>query len=189
MIGTPVRLLTAVLCLEAFATVQPLSAQQAPTVRRTQRVRVSAPAAGLARNVFWMEALSADSVILFRQRYPGPLDTVHVSRAALKTFEVSKHQGSLAWPGFGIGVVVGVFVAIDWADRTSNHSTNGSLSVPGIDNAPGISMRVVGCGLAGAFLGALIHTEQWVTVPLGELRMGLTSLPAGRLGLGVSLAR
>lgn len=178
-------LLAAALGMSAWGGFHPLSGQQSPSLARWQRVRVTAPAAGLVRNVFGLESVTADSVILVRQPSPGQLDTVRLPRNALQRFEVSRHRGSLALPGFGIGLGVGAVVAAQWAKKTPNPS--GNSFGPQVDNVGGILLRVIAGGLAGAIVGGSIHTEHWATVPVGELRMSLTTWPAGHLELGAAL--
>jgi hypothetical protein len=104
---------------------------------------------------------------------------------ALQTLEVSKRRGSLALPGFFVGLGVGAVWAAHWATHTSNPFTpfEGTYG----DNAGGILLRVGAGGLAGAIAGSLIHFEKWTAVPLGELRIDLRPRPGSQLGFGALL--
>jgi hypothetical protein len=161
----------------------PLTAQEPPSLVPWQRVRVTAPAAGLVRNVFAILSVTTDSVILVRQLSPARLDTVRLPRTALQTLEVSLHRGSYALAGLGVGLAVGGVVAARWATKTANPSTGPTFG-PELDNVPGILVIVGVAGLAGAIGGGLIHTEKWSAVPLDRLRLGPPPLTAGRLGFG-----
>ena len=195
----------------------PLSAQQPPSLAPGQRVRVTAPAAGLVRKVGTLGVVTADSLVLLVLR-PGvstgaaSVDTVRksVPRTGVQTLEVSRGGAGRGWLhgaelGFLLGAGVGFFIP---------HTGGKFLEKPTAPPADDfLADLVFGGGGAGGFGGGILHerlifallggvaggtlgaiighgtdTERWERVPLDRLRVGMTPLPAGRLGLGASLA-
>jgi len=183
MTATP-GLVAALLGFLGLAVAGPSRAQRSPNLVRWQRVRVTAPAAGLVRNVFGMEDVTRDSVILVREPSPGRFDTVRLARRQIEVFEVSRHRGSHALAGALVGAAAGVVWGASWATHTSNPASSTAFEGTWGDNTGGILVRVLAGGLAGAVVGGLFKTETWVALRPRELRMEVTSLPVGRLRLG-----
>ncbi len=157
-----------------------IAAQEPPALAPRQRVRVTAPAAGLVRNIFAILSSSADSLIFVRQTSQAGLDTIRLPRAAVRTLEVSVHRGSYALVGLGLGLATGVVVAATWA---TNNDVGGGNFGPNFDNAPAI-IGIVGAGaIAGAVGGGRIRTEKWRAVPADRVRVATTP-PAGPRGSG-----
>jgi hypothetical protein len=181
-----------VLGLNAVAAFRPLSAQQPPSLAWGQRVRVTAPAAGLIQAVGTLEAVTADSVVLGLER-PDPFAgtgferTVRtaVPRTALQTLEVSRGRHSYyKWAGLGIGLAVGA--AVGGILGPLLHDSNAGMG-PQIGSGMVFVMSLVTFGGVGAGVGGRTGHETWAAVPLDRLHVGMTPLPAGRLGLGASL--
>jgi hypothetical protein len=181
-----------ILGLAVFAAFPPLSAQQPPSLAPGQRVRVTAPAAGLVREVGTLDAVSADSVVLLQERHRydkrWSIVTVRtaVPRTALQALEISVGRRTyVKWAGLGIGLAVGAAVGGMLGNLV--HDSNSGFG-PQIGSGVVFVMSFVTFGGIGAAVGASIGRDIWAAVPLDGLRVGMTPLPAGRLGLGASLA-
>ena len=169
---------------EMILLLGPLLAQQPPSLAAGRRVRVTAPAAGIAREVGTLEAVTPDSVVWVRvveQRlfYLVQLDTLRraVPRAALQSLEVSVAKKGHALIGLGIGMAAGAALGgLGYAASSSRYGAG--IFIP--------LLSAVG-GAIGAAIGAA-HTDVWRAVPLDRLHTGATPPPFNRLGFGVSLA-
>ena len=170
-----VGLVAVVLGLEAFAALQPLSAQRPPYLAPGQRVRVTAPSAGLTGAIATVEALSAHDITLRRERlgHAGtdtlqmvPLDLVSL----LQVNRRHGHAGIGALIGFGVGAIGGV---IEVARENAQSSTNFLRFSPLV----GALFGLPGAGI-GALVGALVRTDEWRPVDLQRLRIGLGPLSA-----------
>ncbi len=174
---TPVRVgLTAVvLGLEAFAALQPLSAQQSPYLTPGQRVLVTAPPAGLTGAIATVEALSAHDITLRRERLGhGGTDTLQMvpldSVSFLQVSHRHGHAGIGALIGFGVGAIGGV---MEVARENAQARTNFLKFSPII----GALFGLPGAGI-GALVGLLVRTDEWRPVDLHRLRVGLGPLSA-----------
>jgi len=165
-----VGLIAVVLGLEVFAALEPLSAQQSPYPTPGQRVRVTAPSAGLTRAIVTLEALSAHDITLRRERVGSegtgalqvvPLDSV----SSLQVSHRHGHAGTGALIGFGLGAIGGV---IEVARENAQNSSNFLRFSPLV----GALFGLPGAGI-GAIVGVLARTEEWVPVDLQALRIRL----------------
>jgi len=172
--------------LVASAALRSLSAQQLPEVRPGQRVRVTAPSAGLHQAVSTVEALSASELTLLRERLHerGWVDTLHVRVAldSVRRVEVSTGQHSHEWTGAGVGAVVGGTVGYMIGQRRKCSCCGPCYSAEGGALLGGVVGAVV-----GGLIGDGIRTDEWLPVDLHRLRIGLLPQSGGRLGLGASL--
>jgi len=168
--------------------LRPLVAQQPPSLAAGQRVRITAPPAGILRDTGTLRALTADSVVWLRaipRRLVGRLavDTVRtaVARSALRKIEVATSRRGHAGVGFLIGLGVGLTVGEIQASRNECLIY---ICKPGAVVAQG---AIVG-GLLGAIVGAMIRTQTWADVPLDGLGVVVAPVSFNRLGLGAQLA-
>ena len=174
-----------------------LLAQGAPALTPGQRVRVTAPAAGLDRTVGTIRAVRGRVIVLepewarpARSRPGRPADSlgVQVSLDSVRSLEVSLGTRSHFWSGAGTGAVVGgVGLAIVGAASASTCQGFICFSPAAVAGAGLVAGGLIG-GLLGGIIGAAIITDRWVNVPLGGDRLSLRVAPGGRLGLGASLA-
>ena len=188
MTNIRVGLIAAVLGLGVLAAFQPLSAQQPPPLRPGQRVRVTAPSAGLHRTVGVVEAVRGREIVLepdspppawSRSGYQADSLDVAVSLDSVRTLDVSVGTHGHASAGVLIGAaIVGTGFGF-WAG-----SCQGFLCIsPGAVAAAGALLG----GLVGAVVGSSIVTDDWASVPVSSAQVGLIVTRGGRLGLGASL--
>jgi hypothetical protein len=171
--------LFAVLATVVF--LRPLSAQQAPSLTPGQRVRVTAPSAGLTGAIATVEALSAHDITLRCGRLGhGGTDTLQiVPLDSLSLLEVNRrhgHAGIGALIGFGVGAIGGV---IEIA-RENARSCEGMWCGPRFSPIMGALFGLPGAGI-GALVGAFVRTDEWRPVDLHRLRIGLLPLSAQSL--------
>ena len=144
-----------------------------------QRVRVTAPSAGIHKEVATVEAISADTLVLERRWAGQPLRTA-VVRDSVQTLEISRGQQRYTLLGATLGAILGLGAGAI-ADRSCERSSGWIVICP---------FRLVGALLGagfGAFAGAAKATDQWEPVPPGRIRARLTPFLADRLGLSASL--
>jgi hypothetical protein len=171
-------LIAVVLGVEAFAALQPLSAQQSPNLMPGQRVRVTAPSAGMNDAIATVEALSAHDITLRRERLGhGGTDTLQMvpldSVSFLQVSHRHGHAGTGALIGFGVGAIGGV---MEVARENAQARTNFLKFSPLV----GALFGLPGAGI-GALLGVFVRTEEWVIVDLLRFRIGLVPLSAQSL--------
>jgi hypothetical protein len=169
-----------------------LPQQPRPVLSQGRRVRVYVPASDDYVRIATLVALTADSIVL--ERAPTRTGWDVPSAAPLRTtlplgavgrLEVSRgFQGHLE-EGLVAGAIVGGALALAIGDC---HGDGLGFGCHHDERMPFAFVPVV---LLGGFLGSRIETERWNEVSLDEvhrLRVGLTPQPAGRIGLGASLA-
>ncbi len=155
----------------------------APQLRAGDRVRVTARAWGLDSDIVTLAGLSADSVAL-----GTPARVTSVPLGALERVEVSKGRGpSRSKIGAGKGALIGAAVGGLWAGLTLAFCEDYECLAAAFE--PPL------CALVGFVYGGIhqqaSRPEIWVPVPLDSLRnlrLGVTSGPRRRIGVGVSLA-
>jgi len=184
--------------LTMVALLDSLSAQQV-RLAVGQRVRVTIPSAGIEKQEASVLALRGDSIALSVE---APSDLVHLvvkTRAqvavpldSLASLEIAVGRRTRAWAlgalGGGIGCLLG---AVTYKAPASPPS----FVLPDFGHPGPILLRGLVGGLAGFGIGALIgsqlHAAVWEAVSRDQihtLRMSVTALPSGHLGLGASLA-
>lgn len=160
--------------------------QVAPLVERGSKVRITPP--GAHAQVGVVLALRADSIVV--QPDDSAASPVGFARAAGTQIEVT--NGKKRHPilglliGAGVGAVAGQIEA-----RGSNDSCESSQPLCNLgkslanDFAP-MAGALVGA-VAGLFIGTMVRTPRWVSVPLEQVRIG-ASPAIGARGPGVSLS-
>jgi hypothetical protein len=207
---TMTRTRTTILTVWAvFLPLGSLSAQQPPSLKPGQRIRVTAAAEGLTKDLATLLALSRDTIVIGRphHHWHGGTDTVRAAMPLgdLQDLEVSIGRRSYWTQGLIIGgigggvagVLYGAIHGIDvdgtnaycvsqgWASGT--HCTR--LIAPGLKAS--IRAGLVGTALgalAGLAIGSGFHRERWVKVPLDRLQVAVVPQSSGGLDLGASLA-
>jgi hypothetical protein len=92
------------------------------------------------------------------------------------------------WAGAGIGAAIGG-LGLGLVAGVAAATCRGFCVVdPGAAGMTGLVVGGLLGGLLGGIVGAAVVTERWWNVPLERLRVGMTPLPAGHVGLGASLA-
>jgi hypothetical protein len=155
----------------ALALARPLAGQQ-PRLTRGDRVKVSAPCAGLQEAVMTVVDLSGGDLTLEGSRWSGHhrVDTwrVTVSLDSVRALAVDRggpgHAGAGAALGFAVGAAVGVSVLAMFPQR-------GLVVIPAGD---GVLVGIPGA-LIGALVGAGTRSERWETVLPDSLRSGRTA--------------
>ena len=150
-------------------------------------MRVTAPSAGLNDAIATVEALSAHDITLRRERLGlGRTDTLQIvplgSVWSLKVSRRHGHAGTGALIGFWVGATGGVI-----AFALEPPCPAGALFCFRPSPIAGALVGLPSAGI-GALVGALVQTDEWLPMSLYHFRVGLVPLPAGRLGLGASLA-
>jgi hypothetical protein len=136
-----------------------MSAQQrVPPVAVGSRVRVSAPSAGLVREVARVESLRRDSLLLRRDRDSG---VVAVAAAVVQSLEVSRGQRRRIGTGIALGYVI--MFALGFAGHPGVAHTDAGPVAEGIGYGIVYGTPVA---LLGGLLGASMRTERWNRVPL-----------------------
>ena len=157
-----------------------------PRLRPWQRVRVTAPAAGLDRKREFFFAVRGDSVVFVRVESRGQFagyrmaDTIPwsvpfdaVTRLEVPTISWSRAVGGIG--GYAVGWVIVRRLKCEGLDRMFECLAQG-MFIP------------VFFGAFGAAIGeVMVPDAGWRQVPLSSLRVGLAPLPGGRLGFGASV--
>jgi len=175
-------LLVALTLVALGAPARPLAAQ----LLTGQRVRVEV--SGAERVTGTITALTPEAVSL---DIDGTGRTF--PRSSLTAVELSTGIGSYWKIGAAVGGVVGAvgtFVALNRGDSTNPCDSDANQDAMGMGACVGIAaLGGVGGALVGGFVGSLVHSERWETVPLDAVRLGLLPSRGGpSLGLSVALA-
>lgn len=154
-----------------------------------QRVRVTAPSAGIIHQTATLVGMSGDSIVLGAlgaKRGDAPALSDRSRRAvplgSVTSLEISRGTGSNRGGGAIVGALVGA---------VGGGVLGGS---GGCDLEIGLRMQhfsctvlgavggaVVGAGV-GALVGGALHSERWEQVPLDQLRrVRVSSVPGGRV--------
>jgi hypothetical protein len=167
-------LLLAVWCL---TLTMPAGAQDAATLARGARVRVTVGAPWSEQYTAKIDAIHGDTLLL-----EGGATRVVLFRS-LERLEVSQGRRGHPWRGAGIGFLVGAVTG----------AVLGPYTVPG-EGDTAESKAVAGAvllgaagALSGVVIGALIKTDTWEEVPLEGLRVSIAPRGGG-VGVGVRLS-
>jgi hypothetical protein len=188
MTSIRVNVITTALLSGALAAVQPLSAQQPPSLAPGQRVRITAPSAGLNRTAGTVWAVRGRQIILEpdsprpawgRSGFQADSLDVAVSLDSVRALEVSVGRHGHA----GVGAVIGAAIVGTGFGISAGSCTGFLCPSPGAVAAVGGFLG----GLIGGLVGSGIVTDDWSNVPLGGARIGLIAPRGRRLGLGASL--
>jgi hypothetical protein len=151
-----------------------LLAQDQQAVAPGDRIRVTAPAISADRLVGTLTGMRDDTYSMVVEGRDGSLA---VPIASLTRLEVSRGRKSLVTWGAVVGVLVG-----------------GTLSFALINSSEASDARITSAvlfaglgGLAGALGGSYIRYDDWETVPLGQLRVGLTPEAGDGIALSISI--
>jgi hypothetical protein len=144
------------------------------------RVRLQAPMVVLGRIEGTVIKLDGKSLLVAgSERTP-----VSVPRQAITQLEVSHGRHGHALLGMGMGAAIGAVLGA---------AVGSTGCVPAVgcgDSYSGgaAALGALGGGLWGAGIGALIRTERWSAVPLGQVGVSLGPPRRGGFRLSVSLA-
>lgn len=167
----------------------PLSAQQPPSLAPGQRVRVTAPSAGLDQMVGTVVAVREREIVLRPDSLaPGADTTTSVSLYRIRTLEVSRGMHRHLLPAVGAGAGIGALLFGVWGyslAQDCNRKFECDLNTTQA-GAIGAALGVLFGGVIGG--GVAPRRESWATMPLRGQRVGLIVTPSGRVGLAVSLA-
>jgi hypothetical protein len=193
-----------VAALMTLAALGRASGQDLPRLVLGQRVRVTAPAAGLRKQTGVLLALTPDTLVvgaLGDQVVVGvaPFDTMgtKVPLAMVHVLEVSAGRAGHPWIGAAVGGVAGAAVGAiaGWAagDDPPNDQLLCDLFLPcppsrsaGEKAALGAAIGLGAGALLGRFVGQLLRTEAWAKVPLERIRLVVRPAPGG-LAVAASL--
>lgn len=180
--------IAAVLGLSVFAAFTTLSAQPPPSLAPGQRVRVTAPSAGLDRTVGTVWAVRGREIVLepdsprpawSRSGYRADSLDVAVWLDSVRSLEVSVGRHGHFWAGAGIGAAIA-------GTGFGFLAGSGGIGTPDVN--PAVVAGAVLGGVVGGIFGASVVTDDWANVPLSGARIGVIVAPGRRLGLGASLA-
>ncbi len=173
---------TILVAILAFVPLTSATAQEPPSVKVGDRVRVTAP--DLRRREGTVQLLTTDSLVM-RPEYGAP-HRLAIPLASITSLELSTPGGSRAGQGALIGLALGgvggAFAAA--AACPSDQFLKASAGACAIGGAV-----IVGAGgaLVGAIVGAMITGTRWEEVPLDQLRVSFGPQRNGRFGLGLSM--
>lgn len=163
--------LVAALLLTAFVD---LFAQEKPAVAPGAKVRVSAPPVVEKRVVGFVVLLDRDTLVL---NVEGRAEPLTVPLASVSVLEVHRGRKSRVGRGALIGLAVGAGGgAIIGALATSDSCLFDPDPCPAAGAGAGALFFVLPGTVIGAIIGALTRTDRWETVPLDQIRVGLTPL-------------
>lgn len=166
-----------------------LTAQEPLRLQPGQRVRVTAPSAGLDHTVGTVVEVRGRDIVLRPDSLAPGADTVtSVTLYLVSDLEVSLGRHRHFWAGVGFGAAAGAFF-LGVEGLTIREPFRSLLGLPNPVAAAGIgaALGLVVGGVIGGQVGSNA-TEGWAEVPLGGHRLGLIVTPAGRVGLGASVS-
>jgi hypothetical protein len=168
------------LALVPFAT---LAAQEpAPPLEPGTRVRVTAPALGIEKQVAMFESVRGDTLVMLADTRMIPCPLSSVTR-------IDRYHGRKSWgwwKGALIGLGAGATAGAIWGAFEYEAGNCGSF-----DESDCIVLGAIIIGvpatLVGGVVGALIRTDRWEEVPLDQLRVSFVPRRDG-LALSISVA-
>ena len=164
----------------AIASSSTITSQERPAINPGTRVRVTAPSVSNKPLVGTVVAFDADSLVVQRDTAIRRLSTTSITH-----LDISQSRKSHTLMGAGIGFLVGAGFAtalVLTGDRGGDCADAGYCIL--------IGSAVLGGGGAviGAGIGALVRTDRWAEVPLGQVRVSLTPDSGRALTLRASLS-
>jgi hypothetical protein len=178
-------LVVAMLVLESAGIATIVMAQQDPATGSRVRVTLAGPSYGLVTG----QLIGADSIGL-AVRPDHRQDTIRVERSAMRQLEVSAGRKDHAWTGLGIGAGIGLVAGVIGGLASGDDPPEELLAYSQGQKAVlyGAAGALFGGG-AGMIVGALTHSERWLTTSPGA--PGMTAIvapsPEGvKLGLSLS---
>jgi len=174
-----------ILAMLAIAFVGPgrAGAQDVLLLKPGAKVRMTAPALGLSKQVGRVQELNGDTLVVLvdvLHKSSLRLEMTDVPLSSISKLEVITGRRGHWLEGAGIGVLLGVVVGAASGDDPSDQWFAYSAGQKA-------GMYGVVFGLAGAGIGALIKSDKWAEVPLEQLRPRLIAAENGRVGVGVVL--
>jgi hypothetical protein len=144
------------------------------------RVRVTAPSMDLDKGVGSVTELKTDTLVVEMEERADALD---VPLADVTKLEIRGQQTSRAtWTGAAIGAAVG---GLGLTLAAAAVCSGGACTIEDAGYLAIAAGGAVGGGLVGAGIGALIKTGGWEEVPLDEIRVSLTPIAPGGVGVTV----
>jgi hypothetical protein len=180
----------------AAILASPAPAQRVPVLVPGQRVRVTAPGAGLDGAPARLVALSPDTLVVTNvgatwREGPvrGDTSRVGIPLGEVRRLDVSAGVERHARLGMAIGGVAGGAVgALVGLAAPEEHGALCNLLVPCMTRGENVAMGVLAYASLGALIGwavgELVVTEAWDRVPLEML---VTAGPARRRAVGLGL--
>jgi len=183
------------LAMGVLTPVAVAAAQGLPRLAAGQRVRVTAPEAGLKRQTGTLVALSPDTLVVAGMGSRVLIgDTVgtKIPLRLVSVLELSAGRRKHPVVGGVIGVLAGGTAGV--VAGLASGSDRGAicnilfpcLSAGAKAATLGLTWGFYG-GVLGALIGELALGERWDRVPLDLIRTAVRPLPGGRTGLGISL--
>ncbi len=189
------RIVPLVVALVLTASVD-LAAQQESTVAPGSRIRVSAPTVSSRPIVGEVVAVHSDTLVIDASAWVRGrtqwerLEEAEIPLGSLTRLEVSQGKKSNVGKGALIGGLVGAGVGLALGLAASAEDSEGFAPVgpEGAGDVLGVSAIMGGLGAGiGALIGAISPGERWKEVPLDRLRIDVTPVASGALGMGVRL--
>jgi hypothetical protein len=191
MVRNAIRLSTVVGLIVAFVGTGIASADDAPAVTASPRVRVTAPGASSKRLVGTLLAMNETMLTIGGGKGKG---VIEVPRSAVTRIEVSR-RASRKGRGAAIGALVGIAAAV-----AIGASADGCPAVDPNDHGLGAAlsricfgktMTGVGAGILTVPLGVLFGLgiapgEKWAPTTSDRLKVAVT--PVQGMGVGASLS-
>jgi hypothetical protein len=159
-------------------------AQTAPavTIQPGQRVRITSSDHGMLVRTGTALYSRGDSLGV---RLEGSDSTTVLPMSRVDKLEMSRGSRRHALHGLGIGVLLGTVMGMSVTSDSECEWGPGACVVEEVSKVGAIVAGSIAFGLVGTGIGALIKTERWTTVPLGNSRVGFRAMPSRN---GVTLA-
>jgi len=171
--------------------MQPLAAQMALPIG--QRVRITSAQHDMQRMIGRVGSTSNDSVTIGLDQ-GARRDTVALALSDLDRLELGQYVGHRtkrgAVIGFVTGSVIGFLVGAMTYQECVPQGWFDCLMTPRSAEAQGVlgalAGGAVGIGVGG-LIGALARAEKWDEIPIRHTTVSVRSLPAGGMGLGLTV--
>ena len=188
-----------------LSVAQRVAAQDLPWLTPGQRVRVTAPDAGMARTVARLVAFTPESLVVARvpSGHPRADSLADARRTAIPLGSVTALDAGAGRRGHTVlGIVIGGAVAgaagaaYGYSQGNNDPAANflcdyifpcGPRTAAGKAAWYGALGALYG-GVLGGIVGSLVRTERWVPVPLDRVRVSLVAADRGRLGVAATLS-
>ena len=178
---------TMILALLMFVPFTSVTAQEPPSVKVGDRVRVTAPDLGIRKQAGRFAALRADTLVVAVADSTMTFPVASVTRLELSRGQKS-YGGAGARIGFLSGAAIGAIIGFTEGDECRLICTRSAnpLSAEARAVLGAISLGGIGA-LIGLVAGRLHKTDLWEEVPLDQLRVSVGPQRDGRFGLGLSV--
>ncbi len=166
--------------------MQPLAAQMSLPIG--QRVHITSAQHGMQRMIGRVVSAANDTVTIGLDQ-GARRDTVALALSDLDRLEIGHYAGRRMRPGIRIGLASGVTIGFLLGVATYKDCGQ-QLCIPASAEGQGLLGAMVGGavgGVVGGLIGILTRAERWDEIPTRRTTVSVRSLPAGSMGLGLTV--